>query len=224
MFLYHLHARHIGFSISEIYHSGERDRSLFVGDILVHSSVVAHLFDTLVDFEEELRLGSIVYGYGWPIGDSLLIVEKGAGVDVLKFLGDRCALYHLLQSRGVDVVLYVQSDTVAIFIHERKPLFYAAEQFYILAEFLKRFPGERDIILLGFVEHQIHIGQNAVGILTLCKLSVFLPELVFCLACSLYESKLLHIARRQCAVEIINQRYLWSLLCHIPFSFLLYLP
>ena len=24
-----------------------------------------------------------------------------------------------------------------------------------------------------------------------------------------------HIARRQCAVEIINQRYLWSLLCHI---------
>ena len=26
MFLYHLHARHIGFSISEIYHSGERDR------------------------------------------------------------------------------------------------------------------------------------------------------------------------------------------------------
>jgi drug/metabolite transporter (DMT)-like permease len=86
MFLYHLHARHIGFSISEIYHSGERDRALFVGDILVHSSVVAHLFDTLVDFEEELRFGSIVYGYGWPIGDSLLVVEKGAGVDVLKFL------------------------------------------------------------------------------------------------------------------------------------------
>ena len=42
--------------------------------------------NTLVDFEEELRLGSIVYGYGWPIGDSLLVVEKGAGVDVLKLV------------------------------------------------------------------------------------------------------------------------------------------
>ena len=76
--------------------------------------------------------------------------KKGAGVDVLKFVGNRCALYHLLQSRGVDVVLYVQSDAVAIFIHERKPLCYAAEQVYILAEFLKRFPGERDIVFLGF--------------------------------------------------------------------------
>ncbi len=108
--LNHLHAGHIGFSISEVDHSRKRDRALVIRNILVHPAVVAHLTDALVDLEEKLRLRGIIHGYGWPVGDAILIIEKRAGVDVLEFLGDGGALYHLLQSRGVDVVLDVQSD------------------------------------------------------------------------------------------------------------------
>ena len=49
-------------------------------------------------------------------------------------------------------------------------------QYIMVEEFNKK--REKQNINIEFV-------KNAVGILTLCKLSVFLPELVFCLACSL---------------------------------------
>ena len=220
--LYHLHAGHIGFSIPEIDHSRERDGALAIGNILVHPAVVAHLTDALVDLEEKLRLRGIIHGYGWPVGDAILIIEKRAGIDVLEFLGDGRALYHLLQSRGVDVVLDLQSDACAIFVDEREPLLHATEEFHIPAEALEGFAGERDMVLLCFFEHQKHIGQDAVGILTFCQFSVSIPEFLLGLSGCLDESELLHVARRECSVEIIYQCHLWSFLCHIPFPFFFY--
>ena len=89
MLLHHLHARHVGFSISEVNHSRKGDRALAVGDKLVHPPVVAHLPDALVDLEEKLRLGGVIHGHGWPVGDAVIVIEKRAGIDVLEFLQTR---------------------------------------------------------------------------------------------------------------------------------------
>lgn len=194
--LHHLHAGHIGFSIPEINHSRKRDRALAIRNILVHPAVVAHLTDALVDLEEKLRLRGIIHGYGWPVGDAILIIEKRAGIDVLEFVGDGRALYHLLQSRGVDVVLDLQSDACTIFVDEREPLLYATEELYIPAEALEGFAGERDMVLLGFIQHHIHIGENAVGILAHGQFPVLIPEFLLRLSGCLDESELLHVAGR----------------------------
>ena len=196
MLFHHLHAGHIGFSIPEINHSRKRDRALVIRNILVHPTVVAHLTDALVNLEEKLRLRGIIHGYGWPVGDAILIIEKRAGIDVLEFLSDGCALYHLLQSRGVDVVLDVEADACTIFVDEREPLPYATEELHIPAEALEGFAGERDMVLLCFIQHHIHIGKNAVGILAHGKLPVFIPEFLFRLSGCLDESELLHVAGR----------------------------
>lgn len=196
MLFHHLHAGHVGFSISEVNHSRKGDGTLAVGDKLVHPPVVAYLPDALVDLEEKLRLRGIIHGYGWPVGDAILIIEKRAGVDVLEFLSDGCALYHLLQSRGVDIVLDIEADACTIFVDEREPLPYATEEFHIPAEALEGFAGERDMVLLCFIQHHVHIGKNAVGILAHGKLPVFIPEFFFCLSGWLDESELLHVAGR----------------------------
>ena len=194
--LHHLHAGHVGFSISEIDHSREWDGALVIRNILVHLAVVAHLTDALVDLEEKLRLRGIIHGYGWPVGDAILIIEKRAGIDVLEFLGDGGALYHLLQSRGVDVVLDLQSDACAIFVDEREPLLHATEEFHIPAEALEGFAGEGDMVFHRFIQHHVHIGEDAAGIFTHGKLPVFIPEFFLRLSCCLDESELLHVTGR----------------------------
>lgn len=119
-------------------------------------------------------------------------------------------------------MLDVEADARTIFVDKREPLLHATEELHVLAEALKGFAGERDVVLLGFFEHQKHIGQDAVGILTLCQFSVSIPEFLLGLSGCLDESELLHVAWRQCSVEIIYQCHLWSFLCHIPFPFFFY--
>lgn len=82
----------------------------------------------------------------------------------------------------------VEADACTIFVDEREPLLHATEELHVLAEALKGFSGERDIVLLGFFEHQEHIGQDAVGILTLCQFSVSIPEFLLGLSGCLDES------------------------------------
>lgn len=214
MFLHHLHARDVSLSISEVNHAREGDRALVVGHELVDLRVIAHLLDTFVDLEDKLSLGGVVDGDSRPEGAAILVVKKRAGIDVFKFMGDRGTLYHLLESRRVDIVLDVETDTFTIFIDEREPLLDTTEEFHVLTEALERFTCQGDIVFLRLVEHEVHIGKDSVGILALRELAVFLPEFLLRLAGSLNESKLLHVTWRERPVEIINQCYYRSFLCH----------
>ena len=80
--------------------------------------------------------------------DVMELVKRGDlsqcsfGFTVAEDEWDGCALYHLLQSRGVDVVLDVEADACTIFVDEREPLPYATEEFHIPAEALEEFAGE----------------------------------------------------------------------------------
>ena len=53
---------------------------------------------TDVYLEEELCLGGIIHSDGGPVGNAVDIIEKRAGVDILKLFGYRRAFYHLPES------------------------------------------------------------------------------------------------------------------------------
>ena len=93
-------------------------------------------------------------------------------------------------------MLDIETDACTIFVDEREPLPYATEELHIPAEALEGFAGERDMVLLRFIQHHIHIGKNAVGILAHGKLPVFIPEFLLRLSGCLDESELLHVAGR----------------------------
>ena len=88
MLLDHLHAGNVRFSITEIYHVCERDRTFILRHIFIDFNIVADGLNALVDLEQKLRLRRIINCYGRPIGRTVIIIKIGAGVNIVKLMGD----------------------------------------------------------------------------------------------------------------------------------------
>ena len=125
---------------------------------------------------------------------------------MLEFIRDGGALYDLLQAGGIDVMLDLDTVRFAVFVDQPEPAADAFVEFDVLAELLELLATEGDVVLLRFVEHQLHVGQDIAGILAAGDVVTLGPELLRSLSYGLDESEFLHIARRQRAVEVVDKR------------------
>ncbi len=91
-----------------------------------------------------------------------------------------------------------------VFVHIVEPLPHAVVQLDIGPETMEAAAREPDMILLGFVVHQFHIGQNIGSILADGDTVALGPEFFRRLPDSLDEPELLHVTGRQGAVEVID--------------------
>ena len=205
--LHKSHTRDVGHSVTNINHTLEWHRTLVLLHILVHLEGVIHWLYALVNLEDKLCLVGVVHRHSWPVGDAIDIVEERAGVDMLELVGDGCALDNLLHTRRVDVVQQTDASLGSIGIHTGKPPLHAIVIDNVASRLLERLTTKRQALALCLLNHSCHIGQNGVGILRLGKDVGIVPELLVALAHGGNKVILLHIAWRECAIEIVYQRY-----------------
>ena len=222
-----LHAGDVGGPVAEVDHMAEGDGFLVFLLALVDARVVADIHDALGDLEEELRLGGVVHGHSRPDGHAAFVVPERAGENLLELFGDGGAFDELGLPRRIDVVLHLHAVAPAVFVDQGKPLAYAGIEFDALAEGDEGFAGEGDALGTGLVDHQLHIGEDAAHLLPFGHRVALAPELLGRLPDGLDEAELLHVARRERSVEIVDQRYNGSFL-HRPqryffFGFFVYL-
>ena len=205
--LHDLHARDIGLSVAEIDHVRERDALVVLGLAFVDLLVVSDTENAFVDLEEELGLGSVVNRYSRPLGLSVFIIYERAceyPFELFRYVG---SLDHFCQSGRIDVMFYLHSPLLSVCIHETEPFADSVEEFDRCSEPFEVVASKLDSGLAGFVEHKFHIAEDIAGILSHCNIVTFLPELLRLLSDGLDESEFLHVARRQCAVKIIDKCY-----------------
>lgn len=203
------HARDIGFSVAHVYHLRERDAFLVFRDTFIDLVSVPRAENSLVDFEDELRLGRVVNSDSRPFSLALGVVDECACENVLELFGDRATFDDFLKSGGIDVMLDPHPSALSVFIDKVEPRSHALEEFDILSEFLELAAFQLDIILLGLIYHQFHVGQDIARILSCRDAVTHFPEFLRRLAYGLDESELLHVSRGKRAVEIVNQCNNW---------------
>ena len=93
---------------------------------------------------------------------------------------------------------------LTVFVYIVEPFPHAVVQFDIGPETMEAAARELNMILLGFVVHQFHIGQNVGSILADGDTVALGPKLFRRLANSLDEPELLHVTGRQGAIEVID--------------------
>ena len=123
---------------------------------------------------------------------------------MLEILGDGRALDDFRKAGRIDIMLDNNSVLLSVFVHIVEPFPNAVVQLDIGPETMEAAAREPDMILLGFVVHQFHIGQNVGSILADGDTVALGPKLFRRLANSLDEPELLHVARRKGAVEVVN--------------------
>ena len=123
---------------------------------------------------------------------------------MLELPGDGRALDNLFQAGGIDVMLDDHPVLLAIGIHVAEPLPHALVQLDIRAIPAESFPGEPDSVLAGLVVHQFHVGQDVGGVLADGDTVALGPEFLRRLADGLDKPELLHIARREGSVEVVD--------------------
>ena len=203
----YLHAGHIRLAVSEIDHVREGYPFLVLGLAFVDQLVVPDAEYALVYLEEELGLGRVVHRHPGPYRFAVLIVEEGTGENALEFPGDRGALDYLCKPGRVDVVFHRHSVLLAVAFGQLEPFLYSAEEFHLPSEILEVLLSQPDTLVAGLVEHQLHIAEYVACILVDGNLVTHLPELLRTLFYCLYEAEFLHIARRECSVEVVNKSY-----------------
>ena len=116
------------------------------------------------------------------------------------------SLYHLFYAGRVDIMLYLQPPLLGVCIDAPEPLLYAVEQSDLTSRFAESLSTERDVAVVGLLYHVVEVGQYGVAVLILGHLGTLLPELLATFAHGRYEIVLLHVSRRQSAVEIVYYR------------------
>ena len=107
------HAWHIGHTVAKVNHVLILHWSFIVGHVFVHLQIVAQFLDASRNLEDELRFGCGIYCHTRPVSHAVGIVKLGAAVNGFKLMVDRCALNHFAQTRGIDVVLDVETEFIA---------------------------------------------------------------------------------------------------------------
>ena len=95
----------------------------------------------------------------------------------------------------------------AVGVDPREPLPDALVERHAAARFLERLAAQRQPLRLGLLDHACHVGQHHVGVLPLGQRVGLGPELPVALAHGGDEVVLLHVARRERAVEIVDEGY-----------------
>ena len=204
--LHQTHAGDIGCTIPHINHVLEGYGTIIFGDIAIDLRRIEDRFDTLIDFEDKLGFVGIVNRHSRPIGDAIDIVEERAGVDFAELVRNLCALDNLRQTRRVDIVQDADTTLLTITIDTSEPLLHTSVEAHLAARLLKRLPTQRQPLRLGLLNHAGHVGQHHVGILLFGQRIGLGPELLVALAYRRNKIILLHVARRQRAVKIVDQR------------------
>ena len=192
----------------------KRDSLVFLKLAFVDELVVPDAEYSFVDLEDELGLGGVVHCHSWPHGVPFFVIKERTGEDAFEFLRDGGALDHFRKSGGVYVMFDDDSVFFPVFIDETEPFLNALEKFYPFSEAFELAPFQAYSCFLGFVEHQLHVAEDVAGILACGDLVAHSPELRRAFADRLYEAELLHVPRRQRAVEVIYQgdyRFLFHL-------------
>ena len=104
-------------------------------------------------------------------------------------------------------MLYDHRTAAAVLVDCAEPLLNSVEQGYVAAESAEVLLAQGDLVRLGLVVHQFHIGQHVGCVLPYGDVVGHPPELLGGLAHCLNEPELLHIARRQSAVKVVNKGY-----------------
>ena len=201
------HTGDVGGPVAHVDHVFERYGTLVFGDVAVDQLRIENRLNALVDLEDELRLVGVVDRHGGPVGDAVHVVEERAGVDLAELVGDLRALDDLLQPRGVDVVQDADAPPGPVGVDARKPLFDPREERHAAARILKRLAAQRQALRLGLLDHPGHVREDHVGVLLLGQRVGLGPELLVALADGRNEIVLLHVARGQRAVEIVDECY-----------------
>ena len=200
------HGRHVGVAVAEVDHVGERDRPGALGHVLVDA--LAQILHALVDAEQVLRLAGV--------GDDALGVGQVVGLEpvfrgehVVEATVDRGALDDLGQARrdqvvaqhhavALRVLLDVGADGVEPGLHARIHLDVLALRDQVAAV-------DADVLLLGLLVEQVHVGDERIGGVLLGQAVALGPE-GFRIGVDLgQEGIFLHRLGRERAVEIVDQ-------------------
>ena len=200
------HARDISLSIADEDHPGERHGALLHRLVGIDSRRVPDIKAPLVDAEEELRLGRVVYRHGGPLSDAVLVIEKRGGVDRLELFPDPTSLDHLLDARGDDVVLELHALGLSKAVYPSEPGLHAGEEPDAPSMFPERLTGQlHPIVHAGLPAHQEHVAEDGIGILILGQIQRHLPEMLRLHPELRDVAVLLHVARTERPVEVVAE-------------------
>lgn len=199
------HTGDIRSPVTNIYHMGKRYGPLFFGDITVHRLRVVDTVDTLADFEDELGFVGVVHRHSRPLSHPVYGIEECTGKNLFEMAGNGGSLNHLLESRRIDIVFNLHPARVAIPVDAPEPTLHPLEQLHLAARLGKGRPFERHPVGLGLTNHLVHIGQDGVRVIFERHPVAGIPKLPVILPDSRNKVVFLHIARRECAVEVVYQ-------------------
>lgn len=209
--LHEAHTRDVGRSVTHIYHIAEWHGTFTLLDVAIDHRAVEYRLHALVDLEDKLCLVGVVDRHSGPIGDAVDIVEELAGVNLAELVSNLRTLDNLGQTRRVDIVHHIQSSLSSIGVDAREPLFDALIELNPATRLLECFATQRESLGLCLLNHLGHVCKDAVGILLLGKRVSLVPKLLVALANGRDKVILLHIARREGAVKIVNKCYCRSI-------------
>ena len=110
-------------------------------------------------------------------------------------------------------MLHLYPVFVAQGVYQIKPLLHAFVQLHATAELHKLFAFYAHMCRTGFFEHQPHVAQHVAGVVLGFETVVLGPELLAVLDTYGFQKVvLLHVERREGAVEIVDKRH-YGLFC-----------
>ena len=202
---HHLHAGHIGEAVANVDHVGEGDALAVVGHGGVEGAVVGHIQHALIDAVDKLGLiGKVDIQLG-PGGQTPGIIEKLAGVDLLKLVADAAALDDLPEAGGDDIVLNGYALALAEGVDAGKPVLHAGEELYVMAAANQKVPVQTDVLGPTLLDHGVHIGQKAVHVVIIAEVVGLFPEFSGLIAQGGNEGVVLHVGGAEGFVEIVEK-------------------
>ena len=128
-------------------------------------------------------------------------------------LGNACSFYDFAQPGGNDEMFQMQIQGSGVGIDAFEIGFHPFEKGDFLPIFHKRSFANIKVLLFGFNQHQVHVGEHLVHIVTFGHLIGLLPELAFVHVEVRDKVVLLHVPRSERPVEVVCDGYV-SVFCN----------
>ena len=201
------HARHVGVAVAEIDHVGKRNGPRVFRHVAVDA--LAQILDALVDAEQVLRLAGV--------GDDALRKRQIISVEPIfrrehvgEVLVDLGALDDLGQARRHQIMFERDAVARAFLFHISRdvgePRFDTGVQLNIAPLRHQILAIDAQVLLLGLLVHQVHVGDQRIGALSLGNARTLGPEILG-LDAELRQKRIfLHRLRGERAIEIVDQR------------------
>ena len=111
---HNLHTGNIGVTVSEINHIRKRYAFLVIAHTRIHLLIVLSAENALAYLEKELGLCRVVHSCSRPRSLAVFVIYESTCKYVLEFTRNATALYNLLETAGIDIMLHLDSVGAAI--------------------------------------------------------------------------------------------------------------